>query len=201
MFTINIYLRFALIAVGILGGTALSIAWGFWYGFPFMLAGLVLFIGYMILGTVQSAAMLMQEGDLIATEKRLGLTLSPKLLYVSNRAYFYMIKGSIALAKKDTDAGEEWLRKAQQVKVPTDNEKAMIEIQLANIQASKGKRKQAQIHLRNAKALKVSEPTIKEQLKQLEQSIKNMGAMNIANRRSGAMMRQGKSKRRRPKIR
>ena len=75
---------------------------------------------------------------------------------------------------------------------------------MANIQATKGTRKQAQIHLRNAKALKVSEPTIKEQLKQLEQSIKGMGAMNHANRmgnRGGGMVRQGKSKRRRPKMR
>lgn len=204
MFTINIYLRFALIAVGIIGGTVLSVLWGFWYGFPFILAGVVLLVGYLVLGTVQSAAMLMQEGDMLKTEKRLALTLTPKLLYVSNRAYYYMIKGSMALANKDTDSGERWLKKAQEVKVPTDNEKAMIEIQLANIQASKGKAKQAQIHLRNAKALKVTEPTIKDQMKQLEQSIKGMGAMGARNQMGGrgsAMMRQGKSKRRRPKMR
>jgi len=204
MFTINIYLRFALIAVGIIGGTLLSSLWGFWYGFPFILAGFVLLVGYVVLGTVQSAATLMQEGDMVKTEKRLALTLTPKLLYVSNRAYYYMIKGSMALANKDTDSGERWLKKAQEVKVPTDNEKAMIELQLANIQASKGKAKQAQIHLRNAKALKVTEPTIKDQMKQLEQSIKGMGAMGARNQMGGrgaAMMRQGKSKRRRPKMR
>ena len=65
MFTINIYLKFALIAVSLIGGIALSAAWGFWYGFPLILAGVVLLISYIALGTVQSAAVLMQEGDLI----------------------------------------------------------------------------------------------------------------------------------------
>jgi hypothetical protein len=203
MFTINIYLRFALIAVGLLGGAALSFAWGFWYGFPLILAGVVLLAGYIALGTVQSAALLMQAGDLEKTEERLNLTYFPQFLYVSNRAYYYMIKGSVALGRKDTEAGEQWLKKAQTVKVPTDNEKAMIEIQLANIHASKGKRKQASIHVRNAKQLKITEQTIKDQLKQLEQSIKSMGAMSAANTMGGRgamMMKGGKSKRRRPKM-
>lgn len=203
MFTINIYLRFALIALGIIGGTVLSAVWGFWYGFPFILVGLVLLAGYIALGTIQSAAELMQLGDLDKTEQRLNMTLMPKWLYVSQRAYFYMLKGSIALSRKEMDEGEEWLRKAQSVKVPTDNEKGMIEIQLASIHANKGKRKQAQMHLRNAKQLNITEPTIKDQLKQLEQGLKNMGAMNAANRMGGrgqVAIKGGKSKRRRPKM-
>ncbi|HKK77661.1 MAG TPA: hypothetical protein VJ953_21460 [Saprospiraceae bacterium] len=203
MFTINIYLRFALIALGIIGGTILSAVWGFWYGFPFILIGLVLLAGYIALGTIQSSAELMQTGDLEKTEQRLDLTLMPKWLYVSQRAYYYMLKGSIALSRKKMDEGEEWLRKAQSVKVPTDNEKGMIEIQLASIHANKGKRKQAQMHLRNAKQLNITEATIKDQLKQLEQGLKNMGAMNAANRMGGrgqVGIKGGKSKRRRPRM-
>ena len=203
MYTINIYLKFALIAVGILGGTALSIVWGFWYGFPFILVGVVLLVSYIALGTIQSAAELMQTGDLDATEQRLNLTKLPKWLYVSQRAYYYMLKGSIALSRKQMDEGEEWLKKAQTVKVPTDNEKAMIEIQLASIHANKGKRKQANLHLRNAKQLNITEATVKDQLKQLEQGLKNMGAMNSANRMGGRnqmAMKGSKSKRRRPRM-
>ncbi|MBK8042043.1 MAG: hypothetical protein IPK21_04895 [Haliscomenobacter sp.] len=80
MLTINIYLRFALIAVSIIGGAVLAFAFGFWYAFPFFLAALTLIVGYILLGTVQSAAQFMQATDLEATEKRLNLTLSPKLL-------------------------------------------------------------------------------------------------------------------------
>ena len=39
MFTINIYLRFALIALLLIGGTLMAIFIGFWYSFPFLLAG------------------------------------------------------------------------------------------------------------------------------------------------------------------
>lgn len=51
MFTINVYLRFALIVGGIIGGAALWAAYGFWYGFPFLLVGVLLLVGYLLLGT------------------------------------------------------------------------------------------------------------------------------------------------------
>ena len=202
MLTINIYLRFALMGVLIVGGIVLSFiqGFGFWYAFPLLLIGLVLFVGYVLLGTVQSAAQFMQNNDFIATEKRLNLTLSPRLLYTTNRAFYYMIKGSIALAQKKVDEGEAYLKKAQQIKIPTDNERAMLELQLANISATKGKWKQAQNHFRAAKNMKVTEGMIKEQLKQFEKVLQNRGQMKAASRggKSGAFQAGGK--RRRPKM-
>ena len=72
MFSINIYLRFALMGVSLLGGIALSIAFGFWYAFPLFLVFLVLLVGYLLLGTVQSTALVMRGGDLVAAENRLS---------------------------------------------------------------------------------------------------------------------------------
>lgn len=200
MLTINIYLRFALIGLFLGGGIILSFikGFGFWYAFPLILIGLVLFIGYVLLGTVQSAAQFMQTNDFDATEKRLNMTLTPRLLYATNRAFYYMIKGSVALARKNVDEGEAYLKKAQQIKIPTDNEKAMLELQLANISATKGKWKQAQNHFRTAKNLKVTEGVIKEQLKQFEKVLQNRGQMKAANQ-GGAAFRPG-GKRRRPKM-
>ncbi|MCB0613435.1 MAG: hypothetical protein KDC75_09010, partial [Phaeodactylibacter sp.] len=86
MFTINIYLKFALIAVGLIGGTALWIAFGVWYGIWFVLLGIVMLLTYILLGTVQSAAVFMQNTDFDGSEKRLNLTLNPKWLYATNRA-------------------------------------------------------------------------------------------------------------------
>jgi tetratricopeptide (TPR) repeat protein len=204
MFSINIYLRFALIAVTILGGIALSVAFGFWYGFPFVLVGLILLAGYFALGTVQSAAMIMQSGDLEGAEKRLGLTLFPNWLYVTNRAYFYMIKGSIAIAQKKNDEGERYLKIAQSIKVPTDNEKGMIELQLASINANKGKWKEAEYHYRKLKELKITEQAIKEQMKEFDKAFQNRGQVKAASRMGAGqmMVRPGsKSKRKRPKMR
>lgn len=206
MFTINIYLRFALMGILTLGGIALSAAFGFWYGFPFILIGLGLAVGYVLLGTVQSAAELMQTGDMTAAHQRLALTLKPEWLYVTNRAYYYMLKGTMAMSEKNTEEGEIYLNKAQSLKLPTDNEKAMIELQLASIKANKGKIKEAEAHMRTLKSLKVTETMIKNQIEEFDKALKqNKGQLNAANR-MGAMrgqmaQRGGSSKRRRPPMR
>ncbi|MFM8363243.1 MAG: hypothetical protein ACKOA4_11150 [Haliscomenobacter sp.] len=205
MFSINIYLRFALMGVSLLGGIALSIAFGFWYAFPLFLVFLVLLVGYLMLGTVQSTALVMQGGDLVAAEKRLNLTLSPRLLYVTNRAYYYLIKGSLAMAQKNTDEGEAWLLKAQSLNLPSDNEKAMVEIQLASVQINKGRWKQAEVHYRNLKQLKVTEPSLKEQIAQVEKGIQQQGQLKAATRmgtfKGGQMPIKPGGKRRRPPVR
>ncbi len=205
MLQINIYLRFGLMALSLVAGIVPSFikGLGFWWGFPLLLVFIVLAVGYLLLGTINSAAMLVQEGKVDEAEKRLGLTLSPKLLYVANRAYYYMLKGTIAMGRKDMDESEMWLRKAQEVKLPTDNEKAMLELQLANIAASKGKWNQAQLHFRKIKDLKITETAIKDQIKQFEKALENRGQVKAALRMGAAgpgMMQPG-GKRKRPKMR
>ncbi len=177
MFSINIYLRFALIAVLLAGGIFLAFLYGFWYAFPFLLIGLILLLGYIFLGTVQSAAMLIQKMDFEKAEKRLGLTLKYNWLYKTNRAFYCMIKGTLAMQNKDNDEAEAWFEKAQNIDLPSDDERAMILLQLANIQATKGKWNAAMIHFRNAKKLKVTEPQLKLQLKQFEKALTNRGQM------------------------
>jgi tetratricopeptide (TPR) repeat protein len=205
MFQINIYLRFALMAITFVGGLALMFikGLGFWYGFPLVLVGLILLTGYLLLGTINSTAMLVQENKLEEADQRLKLTVFPGLLYVANRAYYYMLKGTIALSRKEMDEGEMWLRKAQEVKLPTDNEKAMLELQLANIAASKGRWNQALLHFRKLKELKITETAIKDQVKQFEKALENRGQMKAAMRMGapGAAMMQPGGKRRRPKMR
>lgn len=205
MFIINPYLRIALMAGGIIGGVVLWIFLGFWYGFPFWLSGLVLLVGYVLMGTVGSAAQATQQMDVDKAEKLLKLTLTPKWLYATNRAYYYMLKGTIAISRNDMDEGEIWLKKAEEINLPTDNEKAVLQIQLAGIAINRGRWKQADIHYRNAKDLKISTPEIKEQLKQLEKAMQNQGQMKAAMRMGrpggGGLMQAGGGKRRRPKMR
>ena len=204
MFVINPYLRIALMAAGIIGGIILWIAYGFWYGFPFLLSGIILLVGYIFLGTVGSAAKAMQTMDFVKADKLLKLTLSPKLLYATNRAYFYMIKGSVALGQKDTENGEKYLKMAEEIDVPTDNERAMLQLQLANISGSKNKWKQAEIHYRNVKQMKITDPNVKDQLKEFEKALANRGQQKAAQRMGGGRSRnvmQPGGKRRRPKMR
>ena len=177
MFTINIYLRFALIGILLVGGTILAFMYGFWYAFPFLLVGILILLGYVFLGTVQSAAQLVQEMRFEEAEKRLGLTFNYNWLYKTNRAFYCMIKGTLAMQNKQNDEAEEWLEKAQKIELPSDNEKAMVLLQLANIHANKGKWNNAKVHFRNAKKLKVTEPQLKTQIKQFEKALTNRGQM------------------------
>lgn len=201
MIVINIYLRFALMVVLIVGGIVLSITPGFWYGFPFWLIGLFLLVGYVMLGTVQSAAELMQKMDLDAAERRLNLTISPKLLYTANRAYYYITRGTIALHRKKTDEAETWLRQAESLKLPTEDEAAMVQLQLANIQATRGKWQAAQIHFRQAKKYKVTNSEIKKQMKEFEKVLSNRGQIKVMQQSGQSAAQAASRKRRRPRMR
>ncbi len=175
MFTLNIYLKFAGIAVGIFGGIALAFAFGFWWAFPLILAGLILLVSYILLGTVQSAAQFMEKQDFAAANKRLDLTFFPQWLYKPNCSYFYMIKGSVAAQLKDFDKAETLLLKAKEIGLPTGNEKAMVALQLANFAAMKNKWNQAQVFMKEIGDYKITEPAIKEQVKQFDMALKQRG--------------------------
>ncbi len=175
MFTINIYLRFALIGICLVGGTLLAIYTSFWYALPILLIGIILLIGYFLFGTIQSAAQIMQRGDLEGAEKRLALTFKPNWLFGPNKAILYMVKGTIAIQRRDIEEGEKWLKKAEEINMPSDNEAAMIQVQLASIYASKRKWNQANIHVKKMKDMNITNLEIKAQYKQIHDIVKTKG--------------------------
>jgi len=204
MFTINIYLRFALIALGFIGGLVFTLmsGFGFWYAFPFWLLGIIMLIGYIMMGTVQSTAVLLQSMQFAEAEKRLNMTLKPDWLYKSSRAIYYLLKGSLAMNNKDNDAAEVYLEKAQSIELNSDDEKAMVALQLASIHANRGKWQAAQLQHRTLKNLKVKTPQLKEQIAEFDKVMKNRGAIKQARgRHKGGMPLKPGGKRRRPKMR
>jgi tetratricopeptide (TPR) repeat protein len=200
MFTINIYLKLAIIGVCIFGGIALAFAFGFWYAFPFFLIGLIFLASYIFLGTVQTAAQLVEEQQLDKAEKRLSLTLTPNWLYVTNRAYYYIMKGSIAMQKGDEKTAEDWFKVAEDLKLPSDNERAMIQLQLAGLYAKRNNWNKTKSIMRKLKKLDVTESTLQMQIDQFKQALKKRGAFNPSNMRQAHQMGRSK-KRRRPKMR
>ncbi len=202
MFTINIYLRFALIAICLLGGIGLMLAYGFWYAFPFLLTGIILLAGYIAFGTVNSAGQLVQQMQFVEAEDRLRLTWKPDWLYKTPRAFYYILKGTLAMQRKSQDEAEEYLEKARAIDLPTDNEKAMVELQLASIHANRGRWKQAQVAYHNLKKLNITEPQIKMQVAEFDKVMKNRGSIQQAKRMNkGGIPTKPGGKRRRPKMR
>ncbi|WP_116127874.1 hypothetical protein [Lewinella sp. IMCC34183] len=201
MFIIPPYIRFALIAAGLIGGIALWISFGFWYGFPFLLAGIILLLGYIFLGTVGPAAKAVQVQDFDRGEKLLNLTLKPEWLYSANRAFYYMMRGTIALSRKDLNAAEGWLKQADSIDVPTANEKAMLKLQLAQIEANRRNFGAAKKYLKAAKETNVKLPQITEQIDMLDTALRQSGQVKAAQRmgKEGHQMMARGGKRRRPK--
>ena len=158
MFTINIYLRFALIAGGILSGIVLWAVYGFWYGFPFLLVGIILLIGYLMLGTILSTNMLVSQQRLDEAEQRLKLTFFPKLLLVGYKGVYFMTHGGIAMQKRDFVTAETWVKKALEAGLPSDNERGAALMQMVMIAAGKNNIKAAQSHFADLKKLNITEP-------------------------------------------
>ena len=206
MFIINIYLKFALIAVGFIGGAILTFTMGFWYAFPLWLLGIIMLLSYLFLGTVQSSAQLVQDEQYEAAKFRLSLTKFPNLLYITNRAFFYIMKGTLASQSGENKVAEEYFNTALGLKLPSDNEKAMVLMQLANIKATKNNLTAAKNYFNQAKKLNVTQSDIKNQLDYFERALNNNRSQMKAARSMGKqgmkMMRQGSGgKRRRPKMR
>jgi hypothetical protein len=203
MFTINIYLRFALIAGGILGGIGLWAGFGFWYGFPFLLVGVVLLAGYLMLGTILSTNQLLSQQRIEEAEARLKLTFFPKILLVGYKGVYFMTMGAIAMQKRDFNTAEIWIKKSLESGLPTDNERGAAMLQLVMIAAGKNNIKAAQNHFADLKKLNVTEPMLKEQIKEVDKQLKQAGqTMNpsMMAMMGGRGFRPG-SKRRQPKMR
>ena len=202
MFSINIYLKFALIALCLGGGILLAFVYGFWYAFPFILIGLGLLASYFLLGTIQTAGQLLQLEQFDEAEKRIDMTWKPEWLYKTNRAMYYILKGGLAMNRKDNNAAEEFFLKAEAIELPTDDETAMVQLQLAAINAQKQKWNVAKRYYTNLKKLKVTQPEIKAQIAQFDLAFKNRGQMknSMGAGRGQQMIQPGsKSKRRRPR--
>lgn len=197
MFTINIYLKFAIIVVSLIAGIVLTATISFWYALPFFLIFIGFLVSYILLGTVQSSAVMMEQMDFDGAQQRLSLTWKPNWLYVTNRAFYYIIKGTILMNTNRVDEAEDWFNRAAQLKLPSDTEKAMVLLQLANIHASKGKWNQAKLEFMQAKKLKVTEKNLKEQMKQFEKVLAQRGQLKHA--RGGGMHMS--KKRGRPRVR
>ncbi len=202
-FKINIYVRFALIALLLVSGTLFTIFNSFWYALPFFLVLIFLVVGYFLLGTVQSAAEFMQTGQLDEANKRLDMTIKPNWLFVYNRAYFYLLKGTIAMQKGNNEGAETNFLLAESIGLPSENEKAMVNIYMAGMHAQKEKWSSAQTFYKKAQGFNITEPMLKDQMKQLDLAFKNKGQVKLARQmqmQNGGNMGFG-GKRRRPPVR
>ncbi len=97
-----------------------------------------------------------------------------------------------------------WIKKSLDSGLPTENERATALLQLVIISASKNNFKLAQTQFAELKKLNVSEPMLKEQIKEVEKNLKQAGqamSPSMMAMTGGRGFRPGGGKRRQPKMR
>ncbi len=199
MFSINIYLRFALIALFLVGGVIMAFVYSFWWALPLILIGIVLLVGYFLFGTIQSSYALYQSTqNPEVAEKQLRLTYFPQWLFTYNRSAYYMLLGSIAMQRKEYDDAMPHFVAAQKIGFMSDNERGMALLQIAGIHLQRQQWGQAQHLIKQCKDLNITEPMLKDQVQQIDKALSQRGQMPKPGQHMGMM---GGGKRPRPRVR
>jgi hypothetical protein len=177
-----------------------------WAWMPLLIV-IVLLIKHLLIGTVNGAAMKMQEGDADGADKLLNYTFNPSWLQFGYHGMFYFMRSTIAMQKGDTKKAEALTNKVLSMKI-ADDFKGMAYLQLINIQAMQLQRdpknlivinKIKELHAKTKK-LNITTPQVKEQLAQVDMMLKGDHDMQRKMQTPGkggmkTMMQQGFMKR------
>lgn len=180
---------------------------GFAWAWITLLIVIILLTKHILIGTVNGAAMKMQEGDADGAEKLLKYTLKPSWLQFGYHGMYYFMQSTIAMQKGDVKKAEVLTNKVLNMKV-ADDFKAMAYLQLINISSMQLQRdpknqivinRIKELHAKTKK-LNISTPQVKEQLDQVDLMLKgeHQGQRKMATPGKGgmkSMMQQGFMKR------
>jgi hypothetical protein len=177
-----------------------------WAWIP-LLVVIILLTKHILIGTVNGAALKMQEGDAEGADKLLNYTFKPSWLQFGYHGMYYFMKSTIAMQKGDTKKAESLTYKVLTMKI-ADDFKGMAYLQLINVQAMQLQRdpknllivnKIKELHAKTKK-LNITTPQVKEQLAQVDMMLKGDHESQRKMQSSGkggmkAMMQQGFMKR------
>lgn len=155
--------------------TTVGFAWA-WIPLLFVI---ILLTKHFLIGTVNSAAMKLQIGDPDGAERVLKYTFTPSWLQFGYHGMFYFLQSGIAMQKGELKKTEALAYKALKMKVP-DDIKGMLHIQLINVygmyQKSNPNNKKFVMkmkeQLQKAKKLNISNPQVRENIKEIDQMLK-----------------------------
>jgi hypothetical protein len=198
MIQINIKTQFIIMAVSLVAFLALQFTVGFGWAFIPLIILITFLVAYILFGTIASTSKLLQAGDADAAEKNLRLTFKPNWLLKYYRSYYYQVEGFIKIQQKKTEEGEALLLKARDMGLPTENDKATVALQLANLSFNKRNFQKASAYIREIKNLTVTEPLIMEQVKQMEEAIKAKPTMAQIMQMQGMRGASGRMQRQEP---
>ena len=146
-----------------------------WAGFagswlPILLS-IILLIKHLLIGSVNAAAMQLQDGDFEGAEKTLGYTWRPDKLKLGFNGMFYLIKARVEFQKKNYELVEKLSKKALSFDLQ-DDFKAMVYLQLINIYGQRRNTNRVKDYLQKCKKLNVTQEMIKINILEVEKMVK-----------------------------
>ena len=157
----------------LIGGIIVSfLPYGLAWSWLLLIPGIVLTVGYFLFGTLSSASQKMQFGDYKGAEEQLKWTWKPNWMLKMNRGVYHFLLGTIRMQDRQLDAAEVHMQDALEVGMPTGDYTAQVYLALSNIAASKSKLQPAKNYLKQAKECEITEPQLKEAIKQYEKQFK-----------------------------
>lgn len=177
-------------------------AWAGFAGswFPIIIV-LSLGIKHLLIGTVNAAAMKMQEGNFEGAENILKYTFKPDWLRFSYHGMYYWIKSTIEFRKKNNKESERLANIALGLDLQ-DDFKAMIYLQLMNIYGSRNNRIKVKEFYQKAKKLNVSQEAVRHNIEEVGLMLKGQHSSQkqmMGKKAQRSMMNQGYMRRGRKK--
>jgi len=157
----------------LIGGIIISfLPHGLAWSWLLLIPGIVLTVGYFLFGTLSSASQRMQIGDYEGAEEQLKWTWKPNWMLKMNRGVYHFLLGTIKMQRRQLDAAEVHMQDSLEAGMPNGDYTAQVYLALSNIAASKNKIQPAKNYLKEAKACDITEPQLKDAIKQYEKQFK-----------------------------
>jgi tetratricopeptide (TPR) repeat protein len=160
----------------VLAIVALWLMWTFWRSgnmtsFGMIAFSLVLIVwGYFKNGTVYNAFQKLKKDDFEGAELALAKTPNPQYLKKSHKSYYHFTKGMIELNRDNFDLAYDELNSALSIGLRTDNDSALVYLNLASLELQRKRYKEAGEFLKKSKNLE-HKPLLDPEIEKIEKEI------------------------------
>jgi tetratricopeptide (TPR) repeat protein len=144
--------RFWLSIVGLALAILLNVTHvaGFWPDFPLYFISVIGLVSHFLIGPLRLAQEPMEAGDIEEVEKILSSVWYPKLLIKPVRSGYYTIKGNLAMANKDFDQAEKFLKESSALGSAIPQAEGSNKLQLGMMAMQRNDFKEAEGYIRAA---------------------------------------------------
>lgn len=160
--------RYLLILLFMFIGVALHFRFGIanaWYCYA---ASILLYVTFYLFGTVGPAFGKLRRGKIAEAERLINMIRKPEFLLRRHRAYYHFTKGMIAMQKQQLPAGELHLKSALDMGLRSENDKALVSLNLAHLYFVQNKKEDSRVFLEKAKTFESNDLLIREKIEELE---------------------------------